>query len=157
MSTPNTEKLKPKLRPRSAEIKVSANCERLDDQTKRLLCDGVRSVYREIEPTILTPWDAADIVDDFGLMLERYTTHLYYGPRHYAQFGEHFADAPSHSALNPMQRRRIGDALTALLINLNIMRIHPVDLDEAVFAPVWRVEDYRRRSRICARRVLAAA
>jgi len=112
------------------------------------LVERITKIYRRYARGLWKPTTQVSYIDAFDSMLERYLNHHFHRYGSYDEFEQcaDFTKAAICSALQPRGRYYICVALEDLLIELDLEDISYGDLHNALYTPIWRIEDERHHS-----------
>lgn len=119
-----------------------------EDQSKSLdtnseLIARVEKIYRKFAPGLFKCRTKVGHIDALDLMITRYLRHRF---DNYSDLAD-FTHAAVCSDLQPRERWHICCAIEDLLIEINLKSISRSELHDALYAPIWRVEDALRIDR----------
>ncbi len=112
------------------------------------LVERITKIYRRHARGLWKPATQASYISAFDSMIPRYLNHRFGLYRDYDGF-ERFADftkAAVYSALQPRERSDICHALEDLLVERDLESIGYDELHDALYAPIWRIEDERAKA-----------
>lgn len=117
--------------------------EPLPEFNRDKLVERTTKIYRRYARGLWKPATQPSYIDAFDSMLHRYLNHRFIQYSSYKEFEEcaDFTKAAICSALQPRERYYICVVLEDLLIELNLEDISYSDLHDALYTPIWRVED----------------
>lgn len=115
----------------------------LNAATTARLIERVTKIYKKHAPGLWRRSTEVGYIDAFNSMIPRYLNHRFGLYRDYDDFSR-FADftkAAILSDLQPRERLYICVAIEDLLVELDLENISHDELHDALYAPIWRVED----------------